>query len=349
MIYRKISTTNGQKYYFHVQSYKHFTAFDCKKGENPMDLLTDIFRQAGLRRRLLDQRHLSDATALQFPCDRSMGLHIVTQGQVYVHAPKLTQPLSLQTGDIAVMARGCLHSVSTHEDLKEVRTVALAHRWPLEGTKENTPAPQSSLISGAYQFWHTPVHPFFDEMPDWLVLRPSEEPYASAVSHSMALLQSELTLRELGSETLVYGLLDVIFVLLMRELLRRQGEGPRCWSHAIQDPLVGKAVQAMHEDCARAWTLDSLAHHAGLSRTSLAERFREAMGNTPLNYLRTVRMQKAMAALSESERSLEQISQEVGYTDAFSFSKVFKRTTGVAPRDFRRQDTQDKTLSWRLG
>jgi transcriptional regulator GlxA family with amidase domain len=52
--------------------------------------------------------------------------------------------------------------------------------------------------------------------------------------------------------------------------------------------------------------------------------------------------------LSASERSLEQIAQEVGYQDAFSFSKVFKRTLGIAPREFRRQDTQDRTLAWRI-
>jgi AraC-like DNA-binding protein len=60
-------------------------------------------------------------------------------------------------------------------------------------------------------------------------------------------------------------------------------------------------------------------------------------------------MQKAMAALGGSQRSLEQIAQEVGYQDAFSFSKVFKRTVGIAPRAFRQQDAQDRTLAWRLG
>lgn len=314
-----------------------------------MDLLTDIFRQAGLRRRLLDQRELRDASALQFPCDRSMGLHVVTAGQVFLHSTSLPQPLCLQTGDVAVMARGCMHTISTHEDMGAVRTVALAHAWPLPEANAADSAPPNALISGAYQFWHNPVHPFFAEMPDWLVLRAQDGPYPRAMAHSMELLQQELALREQGSETLVYGLLDVIFVLLMRETLQRQGQRTSCWSHGIQDPLVMKAVQAMHDDCARAWTLDGLAHHAGLSRTSLAERFRESMGNTPLNYLRTVRMQTAMAALCESERSLEQIAREVGYTDAFSFSKVFKRTVGMAPRDFRRQDTQDKTLAWRIG
>jgi uncharacterized membrane protein len=79
----------------------------------------------------------------------------------------------------------------------------------------------------------------------------------------------------------------------------------------------------------------------GVSRTSLAERFRDAMGDTPLNYLRTVRMQKAMRLLSETDSNLEQVSLEVGYQDAFSFSKVFKRTVGVAPKEFRRQDAAD--------
>jgi len=265
-----------------------------------------------------------------------------------LHAPSLPEPLRLQAGDVAVMARGCMHTISTHEDMASVRTIALDHVWPLPEPGAPDDAPQNALISGAYQFWHTPVHPFFAEMPDWLVLRAQDGPYPSAMVHSVELLQQELTLREQGSETLVYGLLDVIFVLLMREMLQRLGKGTSGWSHGIRDPQVMKAVQAMHDDCTRAWTLDTLAHHAGLSRTSLAERFRASMGNTPLNYLRTVRMQKAMAALSESERSLEQIAREVGYTDAFSFSKVFKRTVGLAPRDFRRQDTQDKSLAWRI-
>ena len=66
----------------------------------------------------------------------------------------------------------------------------------------------------------------------------------------------------------------------------------------MRDPLVRRAVAALHEDCARAWTLEDLALHAGLSRTVLAERFRTAMDDTPLAYLRTVRMQRAMRAAS---------------------------------------------------
>jgi AraC-like DNA-binding protein len=313
-----------------------------------MDLLSDLFRQAGLRRRLLDLRHIASQQALQFPCDRSVGLHVVLQGTVYLHAPSLAEPLRLAAGDMALMARGCLHSLSSDADLKNVRPVALAEVLPSQGNKPPKTKATNTVISGAYQFWHTPVHPFFAEMPDWFVLRAADGTATPALLHSLQLLQEELTEPALGSESIVYGLLDVIFVLLMRAIVQRQGQERPCWSQSIQDPQVQKAVQALHEDCARQWTLEALASHAGLSRTSLAERFRKTMGNTPLNYLRSVRMQKAMGVLSQSERSLEQIAQEVGYQDAFSFSKVFKRTVGVAPRAFRQQDAQDRTLAWRI-
>jgi AraC-like DNA-binding protein len=312
-----------------------------------MDLLSDLFRQAGLRRRLLNLRHIGATTAL--PCERSVGLHVVIHGPVYLHADALPEPLRLETGDIAVMARGCQHGLSSSATLANVQTVALTEVWPGPSSGLSETDEHNTVISGAYQLWHTPVHPFFQDIPDWFVVRAEDAAIAPALLQSLQLLHQELTLRALGSESIVYGLLDVIFILLMREIVQRKGQERPCWSQSIQDPQVEKAVQAMHEDCARQWTLSALASLSGLSRTGLAERFRKSMGNTPLNYLRMVRMQKAISLLSESERSLEQIAQEVGYQDAFSFSKVFKRTMGVAPRDFRRQDAQDRTLAWRMG
>jgi AraC-like DNA-binding protein len=312
-----------------------------------MDLLSDLFRQCGLRRRLLNVRHIGPSTALQFPCDRSVGLHVVLHGTAYLHAASLPEPMRLDAGDMALMARGCLHSLSSDANLHKVETLALADHWPSREARADAGA-ATTVIGGAYQFWHTPLHPFFQEMPDWFVLRAQDAALAPALQHSVQWLQQEMTQPGLGSESIVYGLLDVVFALLMRAVVQQQSQVRPCWSQSIQDPQVHKAVQAMHTDCARAWTLDTLASHAGLSRTSLAERFRKTMDNTPLNYLRSVRMQHAMGALSASQRSMEHIAQEVGYQDAFSFSKVFKKTVGVAPRAFRQQDAQDRALAWRI-
>lgn len=315
-----------------------------------MDLLSDLLHQAGLRRRLLDQRQIGPTDAVRFPCEKSIGLHVVTQGRVFIHAPALAAPLALATGDVAVMARGCNHLVSAqvvappgqaHQSACFAKTLPLA--------EAAVPAGTSTIISGAYQLWNTPMHPFLRQMPDWFVLRADEVPRLGPLALTLGLLGDELRQRALGADTVVHALLDVVFTYLLRAILQRQASTADAgWAHAVADTPVRQAMALLHADCARDWTLASLARQVGLSRTALAERFRLAMGDTPLHYLRTVRMQKAMLLLSETGHNLEQVAREVGYTDAFSFSKVFKREVGVAPRDFRRQDQQDRQSLWRI-
>ncbi len=317
-----------------------------------MDLLTDLLQQAGLRRRLLDSRRLDAGAALQFPCERSMGLHVVTQGQVWVHAPSLDEPLALAAGDIAVMARGCHHVLSTRPELHRREAIPLASVWaPPDDDAPLPPADAgaSQVISGAYQFWNEPLHPFFRELPAWFVLRGDSLPRLGPLALTVALLDEEAKQRRLGADTIVHGLLDVIFTYALREIVARNGTAAGGWSHAVADAAVRRAVATMHEDCAHPWTLEELAARAGLSRSVLAERFRSAMGDTPLAYLRTVRLQKAMRLLSETSHHLEQVAREVGYQDAFGFSKVFKRTLGLSPREFRQRDASEQAQPWRFG
>ena len=314
-----------------------------------MDLLSDLLQQAGLRRRLLDLRQLSERTALRFPCDKSIGLHVVTHGVVHVHAPGLAEPITLHAGDIAVMARGCDHVLATQRDLKAANVETVSTSW---GDAEAVGAPDggsAAVISGAYQLWNTPLHPLFRELPDWHVVRADRLPRLGPLALTIGLLDDEVRGRALGYDTIVHGLLDVIFMTLLRDMVDARGAAAGAgWSHAVRDPQVRRVVLAMHEDCARGWTLDELASHAGLSRTSLAQRFRDTMDDTPLAYLRTVRLQKAMRLLSETEHNLEQVALAVGYQDAFSFSKVFKRVLGVAPKEFRRRDAEERRSPWRL-
>ena len=308
-----------------------------------MDLLTDILQQAGLRRRRLDLSPLEHGGALRFPCDKSIGFHVITRGQLYLHAPALPEPLRLQAGDTALMARGCHHVLSTRPTPPETEP-------PLVGRTGGPPADEAphGVISGAYQFWNTPLHPLFDELPDWFVLPALQQPQLGPLALTVGLIGAEIQQPALGGETVLNGLLDVAFAYLLREIVSRAGPAEAGWGRALQDAQVRRAVACLHADLARDWTLEALAREAGLSRTALAQKFREAMGDTPLNHLRTLRMQKAMRLLAETTDTLEAVAAQVGYQDAFSFSKVFKRTVGLAPRDFRRQDMAERAVAGRM-
>jgi AraC-like DNA-binding protein len=320
-----------------------------------MDLLTDILQQAGLQRRLLDLRHLADRAALRFPCDRSIGMHVVTRGRVFIHAEGLAEPLALGAGDIALMARGCHHVVGTQATLPP-GPIELASSGgepgPAQSTAHSTAqstAQSTALISGAYQFWNPPLHPLFAELPAWTVVRAESLPRLAPLSLTVALLGSEVAEPALGSEGIVHGLLDVAFSYLLREIVLRHGVDTAGWSQAMRAAPVRQAVELMHADTAHGWTLDELARRVGVSRTALAEKFREAMGDTPLAYLRTLRMQKAMRLLASTDSGLDGVAVQVGYTDAFSFSKVFKKVVGVPPREFRRRDAAERATPWRFG
>lgn len=309
-----------------------------------LDLLTDLLSQAGVRRRLLGQRRVPAGVALRFPCEKSIGLHVVTQGELHVHAPGLGTPLALRAGDLALMARGCEHllSLGPGVDGLPVQTISADDDVGALAPGEAT------VIGGAYQLWNTPLHPFFREMPAWFVLRADELPKLGPLALTVGLLIDELRQRPLGAETVLNGLMDVVFTYLLREMLARHAPAEPGWAQAVRDPQVRRALALMQGEPARAWTLETLAQEAGLSRTALAERFREAMGDTPLAHLRTLRLQAAMRLLGSTEQTLEQVAQAVGYQDAFSFSKAFKREVGVSPREFRRRDEADRALAYRF-
>lgn len=303
-------------------------------GPTSTDLLATVLRDTGLSRRLLDLSTLTDVSALRFPCERSVGLHAVLRGPLYLHEASLTQPLPLDSGDVVLMARGCDHALSLRPSVQGQRLERIDVRAAVAAA--DTPGAET-VVSGAYQFWHMPLHPFFAEMPRWTVLRASEMPRLGPLALLVGLLAEELRGAAPGSQIVVHGLLDVVFSYVLRELVARRATVPG-WSQAVLDPQVGRVLALMHGDLAQPWTLDSLARRAAMSRTSLAERFREAMGDTPLNHLRTLRMQRATRLLAETRQSLEAVATAVAYRDAFSFSKVFKRTVGLSPKAFRQLD-----------
>jgi AraC-like DNA-binding protein len=208
--------------------------------------------------------------------------------------------------------------------------------------------PKLTLVSGAYQLWNDPVHPFFDELPEWYILKSGDIERYEPLQVALDLLSEEVAHPKIGSETIVQAFLDILFSYLIRRIVEKNGIQEQTWSRAIQEPPVRRAIELLHGDCAADWTLSQLAQQVGLSRAGFALKFKRAMGDTPLHYLATVRVQTAMNLLITTDQNLDRIAEAVGYGDAFSFSKVFKKLTGVPPREFRARDQRERDTGWRL-
>jgi AraC-like DNA-binding protein len=92
----------------------------------------------------------------------------------------------------------------------------------------------------------------------------------------------------------------------------------------------------MHERVDFPWTVESLAAACGMSRSAFAAKFKEVVGETPLEYLTNWRMHKATAFLRKGGKKLFDVAKAVGYDSNAAFSKAFKRVYSVAPREYER-------------
>ncbi|MFF2087147.1 AraC family transcriptional regulator [Nocardia sp. NPDC058176] len=138
-----------------------------------------------------------------------------------------------------------------------------------------------------------------------------------------------------GSQALMDRLLDWALVCNLRTWLAEQQDCAPAWYRGMADPVVGPALEAIHDRPFHRWTVASLATEAAVSRALFAKRFTEVMGEPPLTYLTDWRMAEAEELLADPARSVAQVATTVGYSDAFGFSAAFKRSRGSSPTEFR--------------
>ena len=132
-------------------------------------------------------------------------------------------------------------------------------------------------------------------------------------------------------------LTDILFIQVVRSYIEQLNGHGGGWLRALRDPHVSKALAAVHAEPSRPWTVAELARTAGVSRTVLARRFHELVGEPPLQYLTRWRMQKATEDLTQSARPLIEVAERAGYGSEAAFSRVFKRVMGTPPATYRRR------------
>jgi AraC-like DNA-binding protein len=104
----------------------------------------------------------------------------------------------------------------------------------------------------------------------------------------------------------------------------------------LADEHVAAALRRMHASPTKPWTVAELAKAAGLSRSTFFERFTEAVGVAPIEYLLAWRMALAKDLLRRERVSVGEVAERVGYGSASTFTVAFTRHVGVAPGRYGR-------------
>src|SRR5207248_2766343 len=163
----------------------------------------------------------------------------------------------------------------------------------------------ATVLCGWFQFDPAAARPLVDLLPPFLHAT-MDAARSEALKGTLQLLAMETLQPGLGSSLVVSRLADILFVQAVRAHVAASGADEAGWLGALADARLGAALRAMHQNLARPWTVDALASAAKLSRSAFALRFRERVGQPPLEYLTRWRMVKAGQLLRHEQLSLGQ-------------------------------------------
>ncbi|WP_044558870.1 AraC family transcriptional regulator [Azospirillum sp. B4] len=167
-----------------------------------------------------------------------------------------------------------------------------------------------------------------------------DEADRAALRWSMDRMRQELRDPQPGAFLMTQHLAQMMLVQALRAHLaqgaKASGGGDVGWLFALADPRMGAAIAALHADPARRWTLQALAAHVGMSRSSFALRFKGMVGTAPMEYLARWRMLLAGDRLAHGGEPVSTIALSLGYESESAFSTAFKRVMGCSPRQYGR-------------
>ena len=151
----------------------------------------------------------------------------------------------------------------------------------------------------------------------------------------IAMLADEIVKDAPGQDVVLDRLLDLLLITSLRTWFARPEAEAPAWYRAHSDPIVGKAIQMLHNRPDHQWTVANLASETGVSRAALARRFTELVGEPPMAFLTEWRLALAADLLREPGATVTNVAQQVGYGSPFALSTAFKRVRGISPKEHR--------------
>ena len=252
--------------------------------------------------------------------------HVVAEGKCWLHMQQLEKPIQLSPGDLLIFPNDASHIICPYEVL-----LNLEIKQPATLDLEDSTA----LICGYFEFDVPRSNPVIEALPDWVLIK-HQEAHDSApwLQQIVALMILEAEKETVGIEATLDKLSELLFIHVVRHLIST-GKTDKGIFVALGDSRLSQVLKAIHTNPQHHWKVEGLASIANMSRSAFSAHFLKALGSTPLQYITHWRMQIAYAELLESQRTITDIAEFVGYGSEAAFRKAFKSTLGITPGSVR--------------
>jgi AraC-like DNA-binding protein len=267
-----------------------------------------------------------------------IGYHFVLEGSLLVSTDG-TPPIEAHAGEIVLLPRNDPHVLASAAGIA-----------PLSGADLIQPSPAGMLARIVHGGGGAATHivcgflgsdeaytPLLDTLPKVLTLNVREGTSRDWIDASMRFAAGELAAGRLASSGIVSRLSELLLAEAIRAYADSLPDDETGWLRGLRDPQVGRALALLHRDVAAAWTAESLAAAVAMSRSAFVDRFGALVGQPPIRYLTTLRLQTARRRLRDGSTPLGRLAPAVGYASEEAFSRAFKREFGLSPSQWREQ------------
>ncbi|HPV33162.1 MAG TPA: AraC family transcriptional regulator [Methylotenera sp.] len=262
------------------------------------DRLEALFNQHALNARMIFSGTLCNTTLFSEDANRGF-LHLVRKGKLIVYSPTHA-PISIEQPSLLLYPS------------------AVKHQFVFDGDVDLTCA-SIDLDGGSGVLANA--------LPAVLLMPFDGLP---TLSSTLSLLMAEAEQHHCGRQAAIDRLFEYLLIQLLRHILDHQQINIGLLA-GLADKRLAKAITAMHNAPSRAWSLESLAQEAGMSRARFAVRFREIVGTTPIENLTQWRIGLAKNLLKQG-KPIGLVANEMGYSNAAVFTRAFKAAVGQTPK-----------------
>jgi AraC-like DNA-binding protein len=259
--------------------------------------------------------------------DEGIKCYALAAGSCWITVEGAGAPVLLEEGDCFLLPRGWPFQIASDPNLP-----ADDWRHHFIGSPEGAVVKLNggsgvTVLGSHFQFAGPHAEMLLGLLPPLVHLH--SETDRVALRWAFDRMRQELAVAQPGSVLIAQHLAHMIFVQALR-LHLGGGKGAR-WLSALSDRRIGAAIAAIHREPARRWTVDSLAVDVGMSRSSFAARFKQLVGEGPIEYLTRWRMLLAGRSLSRGD-AIGAVARSLGYESESAFSTAYKRVIGSTPR-----------------
>lgn len=315
-----------------------------------LDLLSDILTRLTMRGSLYFRTSFTSPWGLAVPSFENVArFHFAHRGGCLVSVDGAKEQVSLEQGDLIIIPHGASHDLFCSSDAKDsiLQLDTVLERSGYSGTGVlvyggEMPNSETQLICGHFSFDEHAKHVIMERLPPYIHLKNYGEAAGKWMESTLRVIGDEAGGQRLGGDLIALKMSEAIFAQAIRSFIE-SSDAAECGLGAFSDPNLQRALDAFHKTPDKAWTVETLAQAAGMSRTGFAVLFQKKMTMTPMQYVTNWRIEIAKSLLSNPANTLTDAAEGAGYASDSAFSRVFKKETGMTPAGFRKAIPTDLT------